>query len=115
VECLDILGRGGVIARNKDRYRLSGALTVDAHSTPDREIAARSYWTKIAHERARAPSTLDVCSYNVFSIGRKDYGKLQQLQREFYRGARALVAASEPTELAGLLVVQLVAWEPATS
>jgi hypothetical protein len=112
LECLDTLTHGGVISVNKDRYQLSGALTVDAHSTKEREIAARSYWTKLAHERAQAPTALDVCSYNVFSIGRKDYAKLQQLQREFYRGARALVAASQPTELAGLLVVQLVAWDP---
>lgn len=112
VECLDTLSHGGVISLNKDRYQLSGALTVDAHSTKEREIAARSYWTGLAHERSRAPSPLDVCSYNVFSIGRKDYAKLQQLQREFYRGARALVASSQPTELAGLLVVQLVAWDP---
>jgi transcriptional regulator with XRE-family HTH domain len=111
-QCVDTLSRGGVISLVKDRYALSGALTVDAHSTRERELAARSYWTKVAHERTRDPMPLDVCSYNVFSIGRRDYAKLQQLQREFYRGARALVAASAPTELAGLMVVQLIAWDP---
>jgi transcriptional regulator with XRE-family HTH domain len=111
-ECLETLTRGGVIALHTDRYKLSGALTVEANAQPEREIAARSFWTKLAHERSKAPRKLDLCSYNVFSIARKDYVKLQQLQREFYRGARALVAASEPTELAGLLVVQLVSWEP---
>jgi DNA-binding phage protein len=113
VECLEILKQGGVVTL-AERYELSGALTVNAQSTPERERAVRSYWTKVVHERSAAPRALDLCSYNVFSIARKDYAQLQQLQREFYRGARALIAASEPTELAGLLMVQLLAWEPPT-
>jgi transcriptional regulator with XRE-family HTH domain len=111
-EALDTLAEGSVISFDKDRYVLSGSLTVDAHATPELEIAAKSYWTRVAHERARRPTPEDVCSYNVFSVGKKDYAALKELQREFYRGARALIAASEPTDLAGLLVVQLVAWEP---
>lgn len=111
--CLGTLEGGGVIRLNDDRYELSGSLTIDAQSTPEEERAARSFWTGMAHERSKTPDSGDVCSYNVFSISRADYGKLEQLQRDFYRGARALVAASEPTDVAGLLVVQLVAWDPA--
>ncbi len=110
--CLETLSVGGVIRRDVDRFRLSGSLTVDAHSTKERERSARVYWTGLAHERAKAPAPDDLCSYNVFSIGKKDYAALQNLQREFYRGARALIAASEPTDMAGLLVVQLVSWQP---
>jgi DNA-binding phage protein len=110
--CLDTLEGGGVIRLEGDRYALSGALTIDAHSTREQERAARSFWTGIGHERSKAPGPKDVCSYNVFSISRADFARLEQLQREFYRGARALVAASEPTDVAGLLLVQLLAWDP---
>lgn len=114
-ECLDTLSAGSVIRLLGDRWVLSGSLTVDARSESEQVIAAKRFWTRIAHERAAKPEPDDVCSYNVFSIAREDYAKLKELQREFYRGARALVAASEPTDLAGLLVVQLVTWEPERS
>ncbi len=111
-ECLETLTGGGVLSLVDDRYALSGSLTFDAHATAPLELAAKKYWTRIAHERVAAASPNDVCSYNVFSINRADYDRLKELQREFYRGARALIAASEPTDLAALFVVQLVAWDP---
>jgi hypothetical protein len=37
---------------------------------------------------------------------------MRQRQREFYRMARVLIAASEPTDFACLLMVQMVAWDP---
>jgi hypothetical protein len=110
--CLDILVEGGVIRLAEDRYVTAGALTVDAHSSPDQERAARHFWTGVGHERTARLRPDDLCSYNVFSVARKDYARLKELQREFYRGARALIAASEPTEVAGLLVVQLGCWDP---
>jgi DNA-binding phage protein len=110
--CLDTLLRGRVLGKPRDRYVVSGALSVDSHSGPERERAARSFWTGVALRHVRAPTPADLCSYNVFSVTRADYEKLKQLQREFFRGARALIAASEPTEMAGLLLVNLVGWEP---
>jgi transcriptional regulator with XRE-family HTH domain len=112
-DCLQTLESGGVIQKVDDRYRLSGSLTIDAQSTPEQELRARSFWTKLAHERSKAKGPSDVFSYNVFSISRSDFARLERLQRDFYRGARALVAASEPTDVAGLLVVQLISWDPA--
>ncbi len=114
-ECLQTLVGGGLLRIAGDRYRLSDAVTFDAHATPSLETAAKRYWTRVAHERVAAPTEDDVCSYNVFSISRSDYGRLKELQREFYRGARALIAASEPTDLAALFVVQLVQWDPTSN
>ncbi|MFZ5893089.1 MAG: DUF4423 domain-containing protein [Myxococcota bacterium] len=109
--CIETLLRGQVLGKVRDRYRLTGSLSIDTNADAARERAARAYWTKLAHERVKAPSARDLCSYNVFSVTRADYEKLKQLQREFFRGARALIAASEPTEMAGLLLVNLVGWE----
>jgi hypothetical protein len=115
VECLDTLTQSGAIQLKGDRYTTSGtSLTFDAQSSSAQERAAKHFWTGVGHERSLRPRSTDVCSYNVFSVARRDYERLRELQREFYRGARALIAASEPTELAACLIVQLCAWDPAT-
>ncbi|MGC4086992.1 MAG: DUF4423 domain-containing protein [Polyangiaceae bacterium] len=111
--CIDILLRGQVVALEGDRYSLTGSLSIDSNADATRERDARQYWNDVARSRIRSPTPLDLCSYNVFSVARRDYDKLLQLQREFFRSARAIVAASEPTEMAGLLLVNLVGWEPA--
>jgi DNA-binding phage protein len=107
-----MLTRGGVLSAEQGRYRLTGSLVLDATSNAERERAARMHWAKVASQRLRRPSESDLFSYNVFSIGRDDFPKLQELQRAFFRSARALIAGSEPTDLAGLLVVHSFAWDP---
>lgn len=114
-ECLELLLAGGVIALDEGRYQPVSQLTVDAHTSRARQHELQGYWGEVAARHALAPNADDVCSYNVFSIARRDYEALRELQRDFYRTARALIAASEPTELAGLLFVQMVAWAPAAS
>lgn len=114
-ECLELLREGGVIALTDDRYLPVSALTVDARTSKGRRQTLQEYWATLGARRAGMPGPDDVCSYNVFSIARRDYDALRQLQREFYRTARALIAASEPTELAGLLMVQMVSWDPESS
>jgi DNA-binding phage protein len=111
-QCLELLAEGGVIGLSGGGYLPSASLTVDSRASKERESAVKGYWASVAQARAERAGPMDVCSYNVFSIAKEDYAKLKQLQREFYRGARALIATSEPTDMAGLLMVQLVAWAP---
>jgi hypothetical protein len=114
-QCLELLEQSGVIALENDRYLPVSSLTVDARTSRARQRELQEYWASVAAQHAAHPGPDDVCSYNVFSIGRRDYDALRELQREFYRTARALIAASEPTELAGLLFVQMVAWAPVSA
>jgi hypothetical protein len=111
-ECLVLLDESAVIAIDDDRYLPVSPLTLDARTSRARQRELQGYWAGVAAQHAEHPGADDVCSYNVFSIARSDYDALRELQREFYRTARALIAASEPTELAGLLFVQMVAWAP---
>jgi hypothetical protein len=97
------------------RYALVGGLTVDTRTDPTLERKVREHWLTTASRRVRAPRENDVFSYNVFSIARADFAKLAQLQREFYRGVRALIAESEPTDVAGLLVMHLLEWDPSAA
>lgn len=112
--CLASLVSAGVVQRERGRYTITGSLTIDARADPATELMARDYWAKVSAGRAASPATRDLFSYNVFSVSRADYEKLRDLQREFYRGARALIASSEPTDVAGLLVVHLLEWDPVT-
>lgn len=109
---LSTLARAGIVREDDGHYAISGSLTIDARADPERERSVREYWARVSSARAAMPAETDLFSYNVFSVSRADYGKLAQLQREFYRGARALIAASEPTDVAGLLVVHLLEWDP---
>jgi hypothetical protein len=109
---IETLMRGGVLSAAQGRYRLTGALTIDVASNPERERAVRMYSANVAGKRLRAPAESDLFSYNVFRIGRDDLATLQALQRDFSRSARALIAGSEPTELAVLLVVHSLVWDP---
>lgn len=111
-ECLDVLCTGGVIALTQGRYQPVSALTVDTRASRAQQLGQQGHWAQLAARRAAHPGVHDVFSYNVFSIARADYDKLRQLQREFYRTARALIAGSDPTELGGLLLVQMIAWDP---
>jgi transcriptional regulator with XRE-family HTH domain len=113
-QCLQLLSEGGVIAIADQSYVPVSALTVDTRASRERHLALQGYWAKLAAERAAHPQAEDVCSYNVFSIARKDYATVKHLQREFYRAARSLIAASEPTEVGGVLLVQMLAWDPET-
>jgi hypothetical protein len=103
-----------MLTLRKGSHRLTGVFTVETKTSVEEEKVARSYWARLAAEKALAPRTEDLHSCNVFSISRGDYQRLQQMQREFFRGARSVIAASEPTDLAALLVVHLSAWHPDT-
>jgi hypothetical protein len=48
----------------------------------------------------------------VFSASRADYTRLRQLQRDFFQQMRAIAVASEPSEVAGLMLLHLVQWDP---
>jgi DNA-binding phage protein len=109
--CIDTLLRGGIVRQNRSGYEPTGTLTIDTGADPEQERAIRLYWARVARARIAAPLPGDLFSHNVFSIGRDDYAKLCQLQREFYRGVRALVAASQPTDVAALLTVHLMSWD----
>jgi DNA-binding phage protein len=114
--CLNTLERGGIVildpvSRDAARYRPSGTLTIDTRAAPEQEQAIRLHWSGVSRARLAAPMPDDLFSHNVFSISRDDYAKLRQLQRDFYRAVRALVAASQPTDIAALLIVHSMSWD----
>lgn len=103
--CVAGLIRAGAVERVGDRLRLSGgSLTVD---TPEGMRALKAHWTRVAHDRI-GQSDEDVYSHNVFGVSEADLARIRALQSAFYREVRAIIAASEPTEVVALLNVQSV-------
>jgi transcriptional regulator with XRE-family HTH domain len=63
----------------------------------------------------REPSAADALSAcaNVFSVSRADYERIRELQKQYFREARAIVAGSTVAEVAGLLTLHLAHFGPA--
>jgi transcriptional regulator with XRE-family HTH domain len=106
--CVDALAGAGAIAWDGARYRSARPLLVDTASAPEVVAALKGHWARVGWERTQAPRAGDLLSYNVISLSRADLQRLRELHLGYFREVRALVAASEPVEVAALVNVQLV-------
>ena len=96
------------------RRSLRGALRArrrHAHQ-PGRCARLRRHFAQVGYARLDRAHDADLFSYNVFSVSRADYQKMRQLQLDFFQQMRALAAASEPSEVAGLMTLHLLQWDP---
>src|SRR5687768_1097608 len=64
----------------------------------------------VAAARAADPHEGDLFAYNVISVSAADLVRVRELLQSAFRDLRSLVAASEPTECAALINVQLMGW-----
>jgi len=108
---LGALVSAGLIAENGGKYRVLRALTIDTRGRPGASTALRRHWARVGAERLHAPGSRDLFAYNVFAVSRADFERIRELEQQYFREARAIVAASQPSEVAGLLIVQLFEWE----
>ena len=97
--CLEKLVVAGVVRDGK----VAGALTVDTRAYP----GLRQHWARVGLARLEA-ETPGLFSYNVVSVSRADLARIEELHRAYFREVRAIVAASEPSEVVALVNVQLV-------
>ncbi|HEX3774462.1 MAG TPA: DUF4423 domain-containing protein [Polyangiaceae bacterium] len=109
------LERAGLIAEKRGKYRALRALTIDTRGRPHASLALRRHWANVGTERLAAPGARDLFAYNVFAVSRADFERIRELGQQYFREARAIVAASSPSEVAGLLTVQLFEWDGAPS
>lgn len=65
--------------------------------------------------RAASPREGDVFAYNVLSASRADLDRIRDVLKNAYREIRAIVAASEPSETAALVNLQLLQWDLAST
>ena len=105
--CLDLLLETGQLRREGQRLRLGATLTVDTRGDRQRSQRLKAFWTGVALERLQNDAE-GTFSYNVFSVSREDFGRIQELFRAYFRELRRIVAASEPSECIVLSNVHLL-------
>jgi hypothetical protein len=106
--CVGKLDATGVVARRGAHYQAARSLTVDTRSRG----RLREHWASVAAERARAPGCRDIFSSDVLSASRADVERIDALLRSVSREISAIVAHTSDHEVAALVNLQLVYWEP---
>ena len=109
-EALTALEGAGAIRWDGTRYR-AVPQTVATRPSPDTVVRLKGHWAEVARARLGALRPGDLHSYNVISVSRADLEQIRQRHLAYFRDLRALVAASEPVEVAALVNVQLVTFD----
>jgi transcriptional regulator with XRE-family HTH domain len=103
---LSLLLETGQLRKQRGRLVPGAALTVDTRSDPKRSQELKTFWTRVALERLEA-GVDGTFSYNLFSVSRADFERIQELHRAYFRELRRIVATSEPAECIALANVHL--------
>lgn len=104
--CLALLLETGQLRREGQRLRLGASLTVDTRGDRQRSQRVKAFWTNVALDRLQSGAE-GTFSYNLFSVSRADFAKIQELFRAYFRELRRIVADSEPAECIVLSNVHL--------
>ena len=102
-----------MIATDPDgRFRPVGSLTVDTRAHPEGTLRLKRHWAGLGVERATAPRPGDLVSYNVVSVSRGDLERIREAHIRYFHEVRQIVSQSEPVEVAAVVNIQLLSWEP---
>lgn len=107
-EVLEALADAGVARDDGQGWRVVAPLTVDVRASPDDVRGLKRTWARVALERLDAPDPRDLHAFNLITVSAADLERVRELQRAWFRELRALVAASAPSEVAAVVVAQLV-------
>jgi hypothetical protein len=104
--CLSLLVRMGQLQDTEGKYRPTRTINVDTRRDPiaTRELA--SFWMKEGAERVLTPGK-GRFAFNSFAVSAKDLARAKDLQSEYFRQLRALVAESQPAEAVCVATFQL--------
>lgn len=91
-------------------FAVSGSLSVDAQAAPDALRRIKRHWARVGCERIASGGLNDWSAYNVVSVSAADLERVKLRLSEAFRGIQGIVAASELTERAALVLLQLVQW-----
>lgn len=105
--CLHNLVESGALSLCDGRYRRTEALTVDTRADPDGTRRLAAFWLNEGARRVLVPGS-GRFAFNTFAVSAADLDKIQDLQSEYFRKLRAIVAQSEPTEAVAVATFQLL-------
>jgi transcriptional regulator with XRE-family HTH domain len=104
--------RAGLAERRGDRLVSLSTFTATAAASPDDRRRLKAHWARVAAERLQSPRDQDLVSLNLVTLSRVDLERVRELQRAYFRELRSLVAASEPEEVAAVVMMQVVTLSP---
>ena len=108
-EALDLLLAHGLLTATGGRLVATGHMTVDMRATPEDRRRFRAHWAHAAANRVEA-DVGDLMGFSLLAVSRDDLDRIRQLQRRYFREMRSIVAASQPVEVAALVVAQVAAF-----
>lgn len=112
--CLRLLQVSGQVRAVGPHFEVTSTSLVDTRSHAARSRQLSAGWSRVALERLESGAH-GILSYNLSTVSRRDYEKIEQLQRVFYRHLVGLIADSSPGEcvlLYGAQLVDLAAQQP---
>jgi transcriptional regulator with XRE-family HTH domain len=110
--CLQALTDVGAVALEGRRYVVRGPTTVDTQGGAEALHRLKQHWCQVASDRLTAPSDGELFAYNVVSVSRADLAVIQDKLRMTFRDIRSIVAASQPEQVAAVINLQLIAFDP---
>jgi transcriptional regulator with XRE-family HTH domain len=110
--CLQALSDVGALVLDDQRYVVRTPSTVDTQGGSQALHRLKQHWCKIASARLCAPAEHELFAYNVVSVSRADLERINEKLRMTFREIRSIVAASEPEQVAAVINLQLMAFEP---
>ncbi len=94
------------------RYLVHAPISVDTQGGAGALHRVKRHWCEVASARLGAPRESELFAYNVMSVSRADLAQIQERLRLAFREIRAIVAASSPEEVAAVVNLQLLAFDP---
>jgi len=105
--CLAALSSAKLVRLDRGRYVVDETRTVDTRADRKKSRALRAHWVEVALERLKADAA-GTFGFNVMAISARDFGKLRELHRAYFRDMQALVAESEGSDHVVLFNTQLL-------
>jgi hypothetical protein len=97
--------------RRGGKWRLGRAITTDTRQDPNAARSLEAFWFDVGRQRFDNAAT-GVFSYNLFGVSARDFERLMDLQRAYFRELRSIVAQSEPVEIVGVVNLQVFTLHP---
>ncbi len=110
--CLRTLLDAGAVTLVAGRYLVHAPISVDTQGGAGALHRVKRHWCEVASARLGAPRESELFAYNVMSVSRADLAQIQERLRLAFREIRAIVAASSPEEVAAVVNLQLLAFDP---
>ena len=112
---IDALIQSGLAKRSGSRLIPLSTFTSDLKGDAEDRRRLKAHWAQVAADRLAHPRSDDLVSLNLAILSKADLARVRQLQRDYFRELRNIIAASEPEESAVLVLMQVLSLTPETT